>query len=155
VQPQMTGMSGMGMGGMGMQPQMTGMSGMQQMQPQVTGMQSMQPQMTGMQFGGFGNNGMAVNRGLPSPLVPQRTAAPTLIPQPTGPAPTVRFGVQKLTPQPTGKANLNKASKYPVPVFQVKRGFARRSRRKSLAKRASSGEMEWKNDANDNSFSSG
>ncbi|KAI5782442.1 actin cytoskeleton-regulatory complex protein sla1 [Pyronema domesticum] len=119
MQPQMTGMSGMGMSGMGMQPQMTGMSGMQQMQPQMTGMQSMQPQMTGMQFGGFGNNGMAVNRGLPPPLVPQmtaaplmpqRTAAPTLIPQPTGPAPTVRFGVQKLTPQPTGKANLNKAT---------------------------------------------
>ncbi|KAI5789097.1 SH3 domain-containing protein [Geopyxis carbonaria] len=52
---------------------------------------------------------------LPAPLVPQPTSviSPALQPQPTGPPPSVRFGVQgqkKLTPQPTGRANLSKAT---------------------------------------------
>jgi hypothetical protein len=45
----------------------------------------------------------------------QASAAP-LVPQKTGPAPPVRFGVQPgvkpLAPQPTGRANLSKASEY-------------------------------------------
>jgi hypothetical protein len=39
------------------------------------------------------------------------------VPQKTGPAPKVAFGVQaakKLTPQPTGRANLANASKFDV-----------------------------------------
>ncbi|PUU84298.1 hypothetical protein B9Z19DRAFT_1070015 [Tuber borchii] len=38
------------------------------------------------------------------------------MPQKTGPPPTVKFGVdaKKLTPQPTGRANLSKASTYPL-----------------------------------------
>lgn len=78
-----------------MEPQRTGMPGSQ--------MQPMQAQPTGMSFTqGFGNHGMA-------------PAAP-LVPQQTGPAPPVRFGVQgdakKLAPQATGRrANLSAASK--------------------------------------------
>lgn len=85
-----------------MEPQRTGM------QPQ---MQPMQPQPTGMSFTqGFGNHGMQQN----GPTV-QPPAAP-LMPQQTGPAPPVRFGVdpaaKKMMPQPTGRrANLSAASK--------------------------------------------
>lgn len=82
------------------------------MEPQRTGMpnqmQPMQPQPTGMSFTqGFGNHGMAPSQPQPpQPLLPQRT----------GPAPPVRFGVQadakKLAPQATGRrANLSAASK--------------------------------------------
>ncbi|KAL8419457.1 hypothetical protein RB594_002611 [Gaeumannomyces avenae] len=77
----------------------------QAMEPQRTGIppqqQPLQPQATGLHFThGFGNASMA--------------AAP-LQPQPTGPAPPVRFGVQpeasKLAPQPTGRrANLSAAT---------------------------------------------
>ncbi|KAL8370990.1 hypothetical protein RB595_001034 [Gaeumannomyces hyphopodioides] len=79
-----------------MEPQRTGMPPQQQ-----PSMQSLQPQATGLHFThGFGNASMA--------------AAP-LQPQPTGPAPSVRFGVQpeanKLAPQPTGRrANLSAAT---------------------------------------------
>lgn len=48
------------------------------------------------------------------PMPPMPTAQP-LVPQKTGPAPQIRFGVQnakKLTPQPTGKASLANASKF-------------------------------------------
>lgn len=74
------------------------------LEPQRTGMPPVQPlqaQPTGMSFTqGFGNHGMA-----PAPLVPQQT----------GPAPPVRFGVQpdarKIAPQATGRrANLSAAS---------------------------------------------
>ncbi|KAL2284485.1 hypothetical protein FJTKL_08874 [Diaporthe vaccinii] len=84
-----------------MEPQRTGM------QPQ---MQPMQPQPTGMSFtAGFGNHGMQQN----GPTV-QPPAAP-LMPQQTGPAPPVRFGVdpaaKKMMPQPTGRrANLSAAT---------------------------------------------
>lgn len=84
-----------------MEPQRTGM------QPQ---MQPMQPQPTGMSFTqGFGNHGMQQN----GPTV-QPPAAP-LMPQQTGPAPPVRFGVdpaaKKMMPQPTGRrANLSAAT---------------------------------------------
>lgn len=102
--PQRTGMPMQQMVGMPMQ-QMAGMP-MQQM----TGQQPPPP--TFSMYGGIAPNGaLGVNRTLPPPLVPQQTAAP-LRPQPTGPPPPVRFGVQpkKMTPQPTGRANLTKAS---------------------------------------------
>jgi hypothetical protein len=65
-----------------------------------------------------------INSVLLSPLVPQPTAqlsaaqssgTAILKPQPTGPAPPVRFGItpKKLAPQPTGRANLSKASEWP------------------------------------------
>lgn len=51
------------------------------------------------------------------PVAPQQPPAP-LMPQKTGPPPPVRFGVQPgakpLVPQPTGRANLSKASKLPL-----------------------------------------
>lgn len=82
------------------------------LEPQRTGMpnqmQPMQPQPTGMSFTqGFGNHGMPPSQPPMAPLMPQQT----------GPAPPVRFGVQpdakKLAPQPTGRrANLSAASKY-------------------------------------------
>jgi hypothetical protein len=90
---------------MPMQQQMTGMP------PQMTGMQQPLTQFP-MFTGAPPNNGaLGINRTLPAPLIPQPTAAP-LQSQPTGPPPPVRFGVQqkKLTPQPTGRANLTKAS---------------------------------------------
>lgn len=81
-----------------LEPQRTGMPQMQPMQPQPTGMSFTQ---------GFGNHGMAPSQ--PQPPAP-------LMPQQTGPAPPVRFGVQpdakKLAPQATGRrANLSAASK--------------------------------------------
>jgi hypothetical protein len=83
------------------------------MQPQITGMQQAPAQFP-MYTGAPPNAGaLGGNRGLPAPLIPQNTAASLqpLQPQPTGPPPPVRFGVQKkLTPQPTGRANLTKAS---------------------------------------------
>ena len=81
--------------------------------PVTTGMQfgaPQVPQFTGMQTGGpipsYGANSQ-----LPPALIP--TARP-LSAQPTGPPPTVKFGVQpkKLMPQPTGRADLSKASKF-------------------------------------------
>ncbi|KAI5850390.1 SH3 domain-containing protein [Morchella snyderi] len=64
--------------------------------------------------------GMGVNSLLPPPLVPnatgaqqQFTGARTLVAQPTGPPPNVKFGVnsaKKLVPQPTGRADLTKAT---------------------------------------------
>jgi hypothetical protein len=48
------------------------------------------------------------------PPMPSMPTAQPLVPQKTGPPPPVRFGVQpaakKLTPQPTGRANLAKAT---------------------------------------------
>ncbi len=81
-----------------LEPQQTGMPQMQPMQPQATGIHFAQ---------GFGNQGMTPGPG-PQPPLP-------LMPQQTGPAPPVRFGVSetsKLMPQPTGRrANLSAASK--------------------------------------------
>lgn len=67
--------------------------------------------------------GMGINSFLPSPLVPtvtgaqQMLGAKPLIAQPTGPPPNVKFGVnsaKKLVPQPTGRADLSKASTFPL-----------------------------------------
>jgi hypothetical protein len=89
------------------------------LQQQITGFQPIQGYST--TIGMIGTGG--INSRLPASLVPQPTrqlnAAP-LIPQPTGPAPQVKFGVQphKVAPQPTGRANLNKASAFTsTPVF--------------------------------------
>ncbi|KAJ9623671.1 cytoskeletal protein binding protein [Taxawa tesnikishii (nom. ined.)] len=107
-----------------MQPQPTGFMQQpqqqqfpQQLQPQQTGFgglpPALQPQLTGVN--GFGQqNGF----GQPAPTLPPMPPMPTgfaqpLVPQKTGPAPPVRFGTQpanKLTPQPTGRANLRNAT---------------------------------------------
>jgi hypothetical protein len=98
----------------------------QPLQAQPTGYNSFQPSPLNPQATG-------VNRFLPPALAPQQTGfMPTqypppvppmppmpsmqpLMPQKTGPPPSIKFGVQaakKLTPQPTGKASLANASMY-------------------------------------------
>ncbi|KAF2754281.1 hypothetical protein EJ05DRAFT_514280 [Pseudovirgaria hyperparasitica] len=91
-----------------MQPQQTGINAFLQpaLQPQRTGFQ--QPsQQTG--FGG--TSGFTVP---PVPPIPTQPTIAPLQPQKTGPAPQIKFGVQpgqkKLVPQPTGRANLSKAT---------------------------------------------
>lgn len=59
----------------------------------------------------------SVPSSLPAPLIPQSTGMTIqpLQPQQTGPAPSVKFGMpaqRKLAPQPTGRANLSKASAF-------------------------------------------
>jgi len=76
-------------------------------QQQTSFQSSINTQPTGRGFG--------VNSVLPPALIPQPTGlqpATTLVPQKTGPPPAVKFGVdaKKLTPQPTGRANLSKAT---------------------------------------------
>ncbi|KAL2887393.1 SH3 domain-containing protein [Ceratocystis lukuohia] len=131
MQPAVTGMAAM-------PQQMPMQTGFAAMQPQMTSMQSQSsPFQSNPGFNIPPQQGpfLTARPGLlPTPLEPQRTglqpstqqqnpgpglqvpgpvAAP-LAPQPTGPAPPVRFGVtaaQKLTPQPTGrKANLSHAT---------------------------------------------
>ncbi|KAI4648133.1 hypothetical protein J4E93_004544 [Alternaria ventricosa] len=96
----------------------------QPLQAQPTGYNSFQPSPLNPQATG-------VNRFLPPALAPQPTGymsnqspppvppmppmpqAQPLVPQKTGPPPTIKFGVQpakKLTPQPTGRANLANAT---------------------------------------------
>ena len=101
----------------GFQPQFQG-----SLQPQQTGsinaflQPALQPQNTSVNTfssrPGFGQPPPPVP---PVPALPPQPAAAPLIPQKTGPAPPVKFGVQpanKLIPQPTGrKANLSQASK--------------------------------------------
>ncbi|THX85158.1 hypothetical protein D6D05_02985 [Aureobasidium pullulans] len=112
----------------GMQPQQTGFGMPPPMQPQQTGLPpALQPQRTGFtpqsQFGqnyaqqqqtGFGGYGQQAPPMPPMPPMPaQPTGLQPLVPQKTGPPPPVRFGVQpaaRLTPQPTGRANLSKAT---------------------------------------------
>lgn len=89
----------------GIMPQPTGIM------PQPTGYNTFSPSPLNPQATG-------VNRFLPPaiPPAPPMPAAP-LVPQKTGPPPPVRFGVpaaKKLTPQPTGRADLSKASKCPL-----------------------------------------
>lgn len=77
--------------------------------PQATGVNRFLPPAIQPQVNGFGQAPPPM-----PPMPPMPTAAP-LIPQKTGPPPPVRFGTQpakKLTPQPTGRANLAKASEY-------------------------------------------
>ena len=93
--------------------------------------QPLQPQPTGAILNGFGGvgpqpQGFASQASPPpppqlpaGPQQQQLMAAQPLQPQKTGPAPSVKFGVtggpQKLTPQPTGRANLANASKSLIP----------------------------------------
>lgn len=95
--------------------------------PQQTGVnnflpQPLRPQQTGTILNGFGGVGPQppgfAQQTSPPPQLPalgqpQPQPPPVLQPQQTGPAPSVRFGnsgAPKLTPQPTGKANLANAS---------------------------------------------
>ncbi|KAF2835563.1 hypothetical protein M501DRAFT_440950 [Patellaria atrata CBS 101060] len=97
------------------------------LQPQATGINAMlppalQPQATGIAANRFGSTNAIGGFGQPPPPVPpmppipqQQSSLQPLVPQKTGPAPPVRFGVQnsakKLTPQPTGRrANLSQAT---------------------------------------------
>lgn len=98
---QSTGMLGQPTAGIGVGPGMTGSFAQQQRVPG-------QP--------------VTINNLLPPPLGSQQTGfgagLQPLMPQPTGPPPPVRFGVQpgapKLAPQPTGRrANLSQASELP------------------------------------------
>lgn len=102
-----------------MQSQPTGFNTFQPspLNPQATGVNrflppAMQPQPTG-----FGQSPPPMP---PMPPMPSMPTAQPLVPQKTGPAPPIRFGVQnakKLTPQPTGKASLANASKLIIPPF--------------------------------------
>lgn len=79
--------------------------------PQATGVNRFLPPAIQPQPTGFGQSPPPMPPMPPMPAMP--TAAP-LVPQKTGPAPKIAFGVQpakKLTPQPTGRANLANASK--------------------------------------------
>lgn len=138
-----TGQTNMGMSTMGMNEQSLN-SGIQQPMPQhppapgfqapiishPTGALMMQPYGIPQHQTGFQpsvsqqptGRGIGINSILPPPLIPQPAGlrpAPTLLPQKTGPPPSVKFGVdaKKLTPQPTGRANLSKASTYISPMI--------------------------------------
>ena len=82
--------------------QPTGMNGFQPQLPSQLPNPNLPPQQTGGVFGPSQPLGLGAQ---PAPLLPQKT----------GPPPPVRFGVKpgekKLVPQPTGRANLAKASK--------------------------------------------
>ena len=133
-QPQPSGLQRSFSPATGLQSQTTGF-----MQPQQTGLPPpLQPQITSM--GGFGQQPQMNSFGQPpqqqpfstgygQPMQPQQTGIQPLVPQQTGPAPSIRFGVQpaanKLTPQPTGRANLRNASKY---FFDCALGFATNTR---------------------------
>lgn len=101
--------NGFGQFSSGIQPQNTSFS--QPMPPQQTGFsQVIQPQATA-----FGQtSGLGTFTPPPIPPVPMLNTPAPLVPQKTGPAPNVSFGApaKKLMPQPTGRANLAKASKY-------------------------------------------
>jgi len=82
--------------------------------PQATGVNRFLPPALPAQPTGFGQ-AQSPPPMPPMPPMPSMPTAAPLVPQKTGPAPAVRFGVQpakKLTPQPTGRANLAKASMY-------------------------------------------
>lgn len=81
--------------------------------PQATGINRFLPPAIQPTVTGFGQT-QSPPPVPPMPPMPPMPAQP-LVPQKTGPAPNIRFGVQqpkKLTPQPTGRANLAKASAY-------------------------------------------
>ena len=83
--------------------------------PQATGVNRFLPPAIQPTMTGFGQT-QSPPPVPPLPPMPPMPAQP-LVPQKTGPAPAIRFGVQpakKLTPQPTGRANLAKASKFRV-----------------------------------------
>jgi hypothetical protein len=94
-----------------LQAQPTGYNSFQPapLNPQATGINRFLPPAIAPQPTGFGQSPPPVP---PMPPMPQ---AQPLVPQKTGPPPSIKFGVQpakKLTPQPTGRANLANASKW-------------------------------------------
>jgi len=94
-----------------MQAQPTGYNSFQPspLNPQATGINRFLPPAIQPQPTGFGQAPPMP----PMPPMPSMPTAQPLVPQRTGPAPPIRFGVQaakKLTPQPTGKASLANAS---------------------------------------------
>ena len=88
--------------------QPTGLNGFQPQPPSQLPNPNLPPQQTGGVFGPSQPLGLGAP---PAPLVPQKT----------GPPPPVRFGVKpgekKLVPQPTGRANLAKASKSRISIY--------------------------------------
>jgi hypothetical protein len=82
--------------------------------PQATGVNRFLPPALAPQPTGF----MSTQSAPPMPPMPPMPNMPNmqpLVPQKTGPPPTIKFGVQaakKLTPQPTGRASLANASTY-------------------------------------------
>lgn len=84
--------------------------------PQATGVNRFLPPALQPQPTGFGQAPP------PMPPMPPMPTAQPLVPQRTGPAPPIRFGVQtakKLTPQPTGRASLANASKLRTSEIRV------------------------------------
>jgi hypothetical protein len=82
--------------------------------PQATGINRFLPPAIQPTVTGFGQT-QSPPPMPPMPPMPSMPTAQPLVPQRTGPAPAIKFGVQpakKLTPQPTGRANLAKASTY-------------------------------------------
>jgi hypothetical protein len=99
-----------------MQPQQTGFNSFSPspLNPQATGVNRFLPPAIQPTVTGFGQT-QSPPPMPPMPPMPSMPAAQPLVAQKTGPAPAIRFGVQpakKLTPQPTGRANLAKASTY-------------------------------------------
>lgn len=101
--------------------------------PQATGVNrflppAIQPQPTGFMAS---QNQMAVP---PMPPMPTMPTMQPLVPQKTGPPPTIKFGVaaKKLTPQPTGRANLANASTY-TPLCLLMHMLTRRQLLKILS----------------------
>jgi hypothetical protein len=97
-----------------MQTQPTGYNSFQPspLNPQATGVNRFLPPAIQPQLTGFGQSAPPMP---PMPPMPSMATAQPLVPQRTGPAPKIAFGVQaakKLTPQPTGRANLANASKF-------------------------------------------
>ncbi|KAH3992814.1 hypothetical protein HBI49_190220 [Parastagonospora nodorum] len=95
-----------------MQSQPTGYNSFQPspLNPQATGINRFLPPAIQAQPTGFGQTPPPMP---PMPPMPSMPTAQPLVPQKTGPAPPIRFGVQaakKLTPQPTGKASLANAT---------------------------------------------
>ncbi|KZM26329.1 transmembrane transport [Ascochyta rabiei] len=94
------------------QPQPTGYHSFQPspLNPQATGVNQFLPPALQPQPTGFGQSPPPMP---PMPPMPSMPTAQALVPQKTGPAPAIRFGVQpakKLAPQPTGKASLANAT---------------------------------------------
>jgi hypothetical protein len=100
-----------------MQAQPTGYNTFQPspLNPQATGVNRFLPPAIQPQPTGFGQSPPPMP---PMPPMPSMPTAQPLVPQRTGPAPKIAFGVQaakKLTPQPTGRASLANASKSSPP----------------------------------------
>lgn len=105
-----------------MQPQQTGYNTFQPspLNPQATGVNRFLPPAIQPQPTGFMSQ-QAPPPVPPMPPMPNMPQLQPLVPQKTGPPPTIKFGVaaKKLTPQPTGRANLANASMYPFATFYL------------------------------------